>query len=79
LSESAFTATRTLESGEEATVRRVPDGNGELLRYLSGLALVPGRRIRLLESAPFGGPLTILVAGVEYAISRELAAEIGVA
>jgi DtxR family Mn-dependent transcriptional regulator len=68
-----------LESGEEATVRRVPDGNGELLRYLSGLALVPGRRIKVLRSAPFGGPLTILVSGVEHAISRELAAEIGVA
>lgn len=68
-----------LELGEEATVRRVPDGNGELLRYLSGLTLVPGRRIKLLRSAPFDGPLTILVAGVEHAISRELAAEIGVA
>lgn len=69
----------TLEAGDEATVRRVPDGNGELLRYLSGLTLVPGRRIKLLRSAPFGGPLTVLVAGVEHAISRELAAEIGVA
>jgi DtxR family transcriptional regulator, Mn-dependent transcriptional regulator len=68
-----------LEPGEEATVRRVPDGNSELLCYLSGLALVPGRRIRLLQSAPFDGPLTILAAGVEHAISRELAAEIGVA
>lgn len=68
-----------LEPGEEATVRRVPDGNGELLRYLSGLALVPGRRLRLVRSAPFDGPLTILVGGVEHAISRELAAQIGVA
>lgn len=69
----------SLELGEEATVRRVPDGNGELLRYLSALTLVPGRRVKILRSAPFGGPLTILVAGVEHAISRELAAEIGVA
>ena len=65
--------------GEQATVRRVPDGDAELLRYLSGLSLLPGRRVELLATAPFGGPLTVLVAGAEHAISRELAGLIGVA
>jgi len=67
-----------LEPGEEATVRRVPDGDADVLRYLSTLSLVPGQRVELRSSAPFGGPLTVLVVGVEHAISRELAAEIGV-
>jgi Fe2+ transport system protein FeoA len=31
------------------------------------------------RSAPFGGPLTVLVSGQEHAISRELAGQIGVA
>jgi len=68
-----------LSPGEKATIRRVPDGDSELLRYLSTLSLVPGRRVELRDSAPFEGPLTVLVGGAEHAISRELAGLIGVA
>jgi DtxR family Mn-dependent transcriptional regulator len=68
-----------LEPGEEAVVRRVPDGDTDLLRYLAELALVPGGRVQLRRSEPFGGPLTIAIAGSEHAISRELAGQIGVA
>jgi DtxR family Mn-dependent transcriptional regulator len=67
-----------LEPGAKATVSRVPDGDGELLRYLSELKLTPGRRIELREAAPFEGPLTVRVAGADHAISRELAARIAV-
>jgi DtxR family Mn-dependent transcriptional regulator len=67
-----------LEPGEEATVRRVPDGDAALLRYLAGLTLVPGRRVTMRRSEPFGGPLTVDVEGSEHAISRELAERIGV-
>ena len=67
-----------LEPGVKATVSRVPDGDGELLRYLSELKLTPGRRIEVREAAPFEGPLTVRVAGADHAISRELAARIAV-
>jgi DtxR family Mn-dependent transcriptional regulator len=68
-----------LEPGEEATVSRVPDGDSELLRYLAGLRLVPGRRVTMRRSEPFEGPLTVAVDGVEHAISRELAMQIRIA
>ena len=69
----------SLEPGEEATIRRVPDGDADLLRYLSGLELVPGRRVEVRESAPFDGPVTVSVdAGDQHAISREVAGLIGV-
>ena len=68
-----------LEPGEQATVRRVPDGDAALLRYLTKLALVPGRRVTMARSEPFGGPLTVTIGGNEHAISRELAGQIGVA
>ena len=68
-----------LAPGEKATVKRIPDGDAELLRYLATMALVPGRRVTMHRSEPFGGPLTVAVAGVEHAISRELAGQIGVA
>ena len=67
-----------LAPGEEATVERIPDGNRELLRYLARLPLVPGARVRLVEAAPVGGPLTVSTNGREFAISRELGSEIRV-
>jgi DtxR family Mn-dependent transcriptional regulator len=69
----------SLEPGDQATIRRVPDGDEELLRYLTKLALVPGKKVRLRRAEPFGGPLTVRVGSSEHAISRELAAGIGVA
>jgi DtxR family Mn-dependent transcriptional regulator len=69
----------TLDEGERATIRRVPDGDPDLLRYLSELSLVPGSSVELRRSAPFGGPVTIVVESAEHAISRELAGQIGVA
>lgn len=67
-----------LREGDQRLVRRVPDGNRELLRYLSSLRLVPGSRVEVRRAAPFGGPLTVSVEGKEHAISRELAASIDV-
>jgi DtxR family Mn-dependent transcriptional regulator len=72
-------ALRTLDElapGERATVRRVPDRDRQLLRYLSGLGLLPGRAVELLSAAPYGGPLVLLAGGAEFAISRDLAAMI---
>ena len=68
-----------LEPGEEATVKRVPDGDAALLRYLTRLRLVPGHLVTMRRSEPFDGPLTVLVEGNEHAISRELAGQIGIA
>ena len=67
-----------LREGDQRRVRRVPDGDAELLRYLSSLRLLPGSRVEVRRAAPFGGPLTVVVEGEEHAISRELAALIGV-
>jgi DtxR family transcriptional regulator, Mn-dependent transcriptional regulator len=68
-----------LETGDEATIRRVPDGDRDLLRYLSKLRLTPGRRVRVTGIEPFGGPVTVAVGKSRHPISRELAALIGVA
>ena len=67
------------EPRETVSVSRVPDRDAELLRYLSGLALLPAASATIVAIAPFGGPLTIRTATGEHAISRELAARIGVA
>ena len=53
---------------------RIPDdSNSELLRYLAGLGLVPGVEVRMIEVAPFLGPLTIAVSDEHKVIGRNLA------
>jgi DtxR family transcriptional regulator, Mn-dependent transcriptional regulator len=67
-----------LEPGERATISRIPDASPDLLRYLSELGLLPGENVEVELAAPFGGPVTVRVAAGEHAVSRELAAQIGV-
>jgi DtxR family transcriptional regulator, Mn-dependent transcriptional regulator len=78
LERSVLTPLSALEPGAKATVERVPDGDGDLLRYLSELKLVPGSRLQMRELAPFDGPVTVRVGGADHAISRELAGQISV-
>jgi DtxR family Mn-dependent transcriptional regulator len=75
---TGFKPLHDLQPGEEAVVRRVPDGDAALLRYLASLFLVPGESVELRASAPFDGPITVRAHGAEHAISRELAARIEV-
>jgi DtxR family Mn-dependent transcriptional regulator len=67
-----------LAPGDEATVLRVPDRDGELLRYLAALSLIPGQRVVFVSAEPLRGPVTVRTAGRETAISRELADQIRV-
>jgi DtxR family transcriptional regulator, Mn-dependent transcriptional regulator len=76
---SELKALSDLAPGWRATVRSVPDGDAEVLRYLRKLVLVPGSDVELLGFAPFGGPVTVQTQAGEHAISRELAAVIRVA
>ncbi len=74
-------AHRTLadvDAGGAATVRRVPDSNRDLLRYLDELGLVPGASVEVITREPFDGPIVLRARGADHAISRELAASIGV-
>jgi DtxR family Mn-dependent transcriptional regulator len=65
-----------LEPGQSATIVEVSDRDPDLLRYVAELGLVPGASLTLVAAAPFGGPLTVAVAGAEHAVGREVAAEL---
>jgi DtxR family Mn-dependent transcriptional regulator len=67
-----------LEAGSMTVVRRVPDGDPELLRYLATLGLVPAEEVTVVDQAPFDGPVTVEVRGARHAIGRSLAAKIEV-
>ncbi len=62
-----------LEPGETGIIRQVTDSNPEMLRYLGSRGLVPDAPVKVVEKAPFNGPLTVRTGGAAHALGRELA------
>jgi len=65
-----------LEPGATADVMRVEDEDPELLRYLAELTIMPGSVVRMIERAPFGGPITLEVDNRSRQIGPALAERI---
>jgi len=63
----------TLEVGAEGLIVRVGEENEAVLTYLGSIGLVPGARVRVLEIAPFDGPLLLSVSGYEHAVALAVA------
>ncbi len=62
-----------LAEGDAARVHGVTEALSEILRYLGEIGLRPGVDIRIVEKAPLGGPITLLIGDRQHAISLELA------
>jgi len=73
IAEEARDRLTTVSPGQSAVVRRVRDGNPEMLQYLGRLGLYPNTAVEVLDQLPFGGPILIRVGGAEHAIGRDLA------
>lgn len=69
-------------AGERVRVRRVQDEDAERLRYLAELGIRPGAVVRILDKAPFDGPITLWVddvagaGGAARAVGTGLAAQV---
>jgi DtxR family transcriptional regulator, Mn-dependent transcriptional regulator len=63
----------TFGAGSEGLVLRVGEESDAMLSYLGSIGLVPGARVRVIEIAPFEGPLLISVSGSEHAVSPQVA------
>lgn len=50
-----------LERGQQGLLRRVGSRDAGVLRYLTQLKLTPGQTVRLVDVAPFKGPVTLEV------------------
>jgi DtxR family Mn-dependent transcriptional regulator len=61
--EETLVSVLELEPNQETILRRVDSSDARVLRYLGQLQLTPGRRIRLVDVAPFHGPVTLEVLG----------------
>ena len=65
-----------LPMGQSALILRVNDQNPEKLCYLGQLGLYPETRVQMIERAPFGGPLRVLVGEIPQQVERVLGAEL---
>jgi len=63
-------------AGEHGVIGCISEEDGELLRYLGSLGLLPETPVEVESVAPFGGPLLVRVAGSQYALGREVAGKI---
>src|SRR5215207_1099906 len=59
LPDEPLSSITSLEPGQQGILRRVGSKEPSVLRYLSQLKLMPGREVRLVELAPFNGPVTL--------------------
>lgn len=59
LPDEKLMAVTSLEPGQQGVLRRIGTNEPSILRYLSQLKLMPGREVRLVEMAPFNGPVTL--------------------
>ena len=62
--------------GMAGTIVRIEPEEGDLLRYLAVLGLIPQARLEVGEVAPFGGPVLIRLGRAEYALGRDVASKI---
>lgn len=71
IAEVVYTPITELPAGA-AVVRRVQVEDGEKLRYLASVGLVPGADVVILSHEPFAGPVTVRVGTHTQVIGREL-------
>ena len=62
-----------LEPGDSGVVAEVSDHDPELLRYLGSVGLYPQAAVTTVATAPFNGPITVRLGGVEHLIGPEAA------
>ena len=68
-----------LRAGEAGTVTSIRAGHGRgrvFEKRLMDMGLTPGTRVTVVKSAPFHGPLEILVRGSRLALGRGMAERI---
>ena len=59
--------------GQSAIIRRVPDSDPALLRYLGELGLKPDATVVVLKKEPFDGPLMLRIGDREHYLGHQTA------
>jgi DtxR family Mn-dependent transcriptional regulator len=72
LPDERLQALTDLRPGDAAVIGCIAEEEGDLLRYLASLGLLPDTPIAVESVAPFNGPLLVRVGDAQYALGREV-------
>lgn len=64
------------EPGKSYLIGRVKDQDPELLRYLEQVGVLPGVKIKVMEKAPFNGPVKVMLEDREETLGYSIAEHI---
>lgn len=76
MTSAAYPSLAEIAPGESVSVVEVRTEEPEQLRYLGTLGLYPGAHVQVRATAPFDGPVTLVVDGADNVISHPLALQI---
>ncbi len=76
IEEQEYASLAETEAGQRVVVRRVSDGNAEMLSYLADTGIVLGSEVEITERHPFDGPVEVDVGGQTRFVGLELARHI---
>jgi DtxR family Mn-dependent transcriptional regulator len=76
IAEARYRTLADLAPGTSARVMQVSDDDPALLRYLDDLAIRPGCTVRVMDRAPFGGPITLRIGDATRAVGPALAGRV---
>ncbi len=65
-----------VEPGNIVTISRLADKDAKLLAYLEKNKLLPGTKVKVMEKAPFNGPITLLINNEDKILGNEVAKSI---
>lgn len=64
--------------GDKVQIKQVSDWDKEILSYLCKVGIVPGAEVTIMETAPFDGPVTLVLGDKTIALSRHVLTNISV-
>lgn len=65
-----------VDEGKDVKICRLSDNDPRFLEYLEKMELLPNKNIKIIEKAPFNGPLTVFHNEEQKIIGQELAKNI---
>lgn len=66
----------SVTSGDCVVIKRLADDDKEMLAYFEKKGLIPGVKLKIIDKAPFNGPITAFFKGENQIIGNEIARNI---
>ncbi|MBM2817249.1 MAG: DtxR family transcriptional regulator [Ignavibacteria bacterium] len=66
----------SIDPGQIVIIKRLSDAEPDMLAYFEKMGMIPGAKIKVIDKAPFNGPITIYLETKKNIIGSEIASNI---